>query len=240
MTGLFVIAPIFGRNNIPRYFKVGFSFFTALILATTTGLENIKVQETILAYALLIIKEFLVGLSIGFIAYISYNAIYIAGEIIDMHIGFGMVSVLDPVSNIQVPVTSNIYFIISMLLFLLINGHHMLIKALFNSFATLPIGTAVFDASLADGLMEVFSAIFSTGFKIAAPVIAATFMCEIALGTISRMVPQLNIFVVGMPLKIVIGLVVLLLTIPIFVNVMESIFGTMQGNILDYIEELKP
>jgi flagellar biosynthetic protein FliR len=240
MTGLFVIAPIFGRNNIPRYFKVGFSFFTALILATTTGLENIKVQETILAYALLIIKEFLVGLSIGFIAYISYNAIYIAGEIIDMHIGFGMVSVLDPVSNIQVPVTSNIYFIISMLLFLLINGHHMLIKALFNSFATLPIGTAVFDASLADGLMEVFSAIFSTGFKIAAPVIAATFMCEIALGTISRMVPQLNIFIVGMPLKIVIGLVVLLFTIPIFVDVMESLFGTMQGNILDYIEELKP
>lgn len=240
MTGLFVIAPIFGRNNIPRYFKVGFSFFTALILASTTGMENIEVQETILAYALLIIREFLVGLSIGFIAYISYNAIYIAGEIVDMHIGFGMVNVLDPVSNIQVPVTSNIYFIISMLLFLLINGHHMLIKALFDSFTTLPVGTAVFDAGLADGLMEVFSAIFSTGFKIAAPVIAATFMCEIALGTISRMVPQLNIFIVGMPLKIVIGLVVLLITIPIFVDVMESLFGTMQGNILDYIEELKP
>lgn len=240
MTGLFVIAPIFGRNNIPRYFKVGFSFFTALILASTTGMENIEVQETILANALLIIREFLVGLSIGFIAYISYNAIYIAGEIVDMHIGFGMVNVLDPVSNIQVPVTSNIYFIISMLLFLLINGHHMLIKALFDSFTTLPVGTAVFDAGLADGLMEVFSAIFSTGFKIAAPVIAATFMCEIALGTISRMVPQLNIFIVGMPLKIVIGLVVLLFTIPIFVDVMESLFGTMQGNILDYIEELKP
>lgn len=240
MTGLFVIAPIFGRNNIPRYFKVGFSFFTALILASTPGMENIEVQETVLAYALLIIREFLVGLSIGFIAYISYNAIYIAGEIVDMHIGFGMVNVLDPVSNIQVPVTSNIYFIISMLLFLLINGHHMLIKALFDSFTTLPIGTAVFDAGLADGLMEVFSAIFSTGFKIAAPVIAATFMCEIALGTISRMVPQLNIFIVGMPLKIVIGLVVLLFTIPIFVDVMESLFGTMQGNILDYIEELKP
>ncbi len=240
MTGLFVIAPIFGRNNIPRYFKAGFSFFAALILVNTTVVETAHNEGTILVYALLIIKEFLVGLSIGFIAYISYNAIYIAGEIIDMQIGFGMVSVLDPVNNIQVPVTSNIYFIISMLLFLAINGHHMLIRALFDSFATLPIGTVVFDASLADGLMRIFSAIFSTGFKIAAPVIAATFMCEIALGTISRMVPQLNIFVVGMPLKIVVGLVVLLFTIPIFMNVMEALFGTMQGNILDYIGELRP
>lgn len=79
-------------------------------------------------------KEFLVGLSMGFVAYLSYTAIYIAGELIDMKIGFGVVNVIDPMSNIQVPITSNFYFIASMLIFLSIGGHHMLIKALFDSF----------------------------------------------------------------------------------------------------------
>ena len=240
MTGLFVVAPIFGRRNIPTYFKIGFSFFIALILVNTTAVANVQYDETILAYTLLVIKEFIVGLSIGFIAYISFTAIYVAGEIIDMQIGFGMVNVMDPMSNIQVPVTSNLYFIMSMLLLLALNGHHVLIKALFDSFTTLPLGTAVFDASLADGLMTVFGTVFMTGFKIAAPVVASILLTDVALGTVSRMVPQLNIFVIGMPLKIILGLIILLFTIPMYVHVMESIFQTMDSSVLDFIKELKP
>ena len=113
MTGLFVVAPIFGRKNIPTYFKIGFSFFIALILVNTTAVQVAQYDDNLLSYALLIAKEFIVGLSIGFVAYLVFTAIYIAGEVIDMQIGFGIVNVLDPVSNIQVPVTSNVYFIIS-------------------------------------------------------------------------------------------------------------------------------
>lgn len=240
MTGLFVVAPIFGRRNIPTYFKIGFSFFTALILVNTTAVQNFQHDESILAYTLLVMKEFIVGMSIGFIAYLAFTAIYVAGEIIDMQIGFGVVNVMDPVSNIQVPVTSNIYFIMSMLLLLSMNGHHVLIKALFDSFTALPLGSAVFDASLADLLMAVFSAVFVTGFKIAAPVVASILITDVALGTVSRMVPQLNIFVIGMPLKIFIGLIILLITIPMFINVMEEIFKSMDGSMLNYIKELKP
>ncbi len=240
MTGLFVTAPIFGRRNMPAYFKIGFSFFTALILVNTTAVQDFQYDESIMAYTLLVMKEFLVGISIGFIAYIAFTAIYVAGEIIDMQIGFGVVNVMDPVSNIQVPVTSNIYFIMSMLLLLSMNGHHVLIKALFDSFVALPLGTAVFDASLADGLMLVFGTVFATGFKIAAPVVASILITDVALGTVSRMVPQLNIFVIGMPLKIFVGLIILLITIPMFMTVMEIIFKAMDGSILNYIRELKP
>lgn len=240
MTGLFVVSPIFGRRNIPTYFKIGFSFFIALILVNTTAVQSFQYDGGIMAYALLVIKEFIVGISIGFIAYIAFTAIYVAGEIIDMQMGFGVVNVMDPVSNIQVPVTSNLYFIMSMLLLLLMNGHHMLIKTIFDSFTTLPLGTVVFDASLADGLIAVFGTVFVTGFKIAAPVVAAILITDVALGTISRMVPQLNIFVIGMPLKISIGLIILLITMPMFMNVMESIFKSMDGSMLNYIKELKP
>lgn len=240
MTGLFVVAPIFGRRNIPTYFKIGFSFFIALILVNTSVLQAVQYHDSIPAYALLIMKEFLVGLSIGFIAYIAYTAIYIAGEIIDMQIGFGVVNVLDPISNIQVPVTSNLYFIISMLIFFTINGHHMLIKSLFDSFTSIPVGTAVFDASLYNGVLGLFGTVFAIGFKIAAPIVATILIADVALGTISRMVPQINIFVIGMPLKILVGLLILIITIPMFVAVMESVFKLMESGTVEYIKELNP
>lgn len=240
MTGLFVAAPVFGRRNMPAYLKIGFSFFTALILVNTTAVQSFGPQESIAEYVLIVVKEFIVGVSIGLIAYIAFTAIYMAGEIIDMQIGFGVVNVMDPISNIQIPITSNLYFIISMLLLFAMNGHLALIKALFDSFAALPLGMAVFDAGLADGLMAVFSTVFITGFKISAPIVASILLTDVALGTVSRMVPQLNIFVIGMPLKIFVGIAVLLVTIPVFVTVMESVFKSMDGSIINYIKELKP
>ncbi len=240
MTGLFVIAPIFGRRNIPTYFKIGFSFFIALILVNTTAVQPVQYDGSILSYVLLVTKEFIVGLSIGFVSYMVFTAIYVAGEIIDMQIGFGVVNVIDPISNIQVPITSNLYFILSMLLLFLVNGHHVIIKALFDSFSTLPIGTAVFDASLTDGLLKLFTTVFMTGFKIAAPIVAAIIVTDIALGVISRMVPQLNIFVIGMPLKIFMGLFIIVITIPIFITTMDFIFNKMDTSMLELIKELKP
>lgn len=240
MTGLFVVAPIFGRRNIPVYFKIGFSFFVSLILVNTTVLQTVQYDENLLGYALLVMKEFLIGLSMGYVAYLTYTAIYIAGEIIDMQIGFGVVNVLDPISNIQVPITSNIYFIVSMLLFLLMDGHHMLIRALFDSFLTLPLGKAVFNAQIPDSVLGIFGTVLSTGVRIAAPIVATVLIVDIALGTISRMVPQMNIFVIGMPLKIIVGLIVITITIPLFISIMQTVFELMDSGVLNYIKELNP
>ena len=143
MTGLFVIAPIFGRSNVPVYLKIGFSFFLALIVVNTLTVPKPEYFNNIYDFAFLVLKEFLVGVTIGYVSFLVFSAIYLAGQLIDMQIGFSMVSVLDPMSNIQVPVTSNFYFIISMLIFLSINGHHLLIKALFNSYNMIPLGKQV-------------------------------------------------------------------------------------------------
>ncbi len=240
MTGLFVVAPIFGRKNVPAYFKIGFSFLMSLILVNTAVVQSVQYDENLLGYVLLVIKEFMIGLSMGFVAYLTYTAIYIAGEVIDMQIGFGMVNVMDPISNIQVPITSNVYFIISMLILLAIDGHHMLIKALYDSFTSIPPGSAVFDAGLYNGISALFSTVLTTGFKMAAPVLATIIIVDIALGTISRMVPQMNIFVIGMPLKIIVGLIILAITIPMFINVLREVFELMGISVADYIKELSP
>jgi flagellar biosynthetic protein FliR len=240
MTGLFVVAPVFGRRNIPTYLKIGFSFFTAIILVNTIKIPDPDFYDNVLQLGLIIAKEFIVGITIGFVAYMSFTAIYVAGEIIDMQLGFGIVNVMDPISNIQVPITSNLYFILSMLVYMAVNGHHALIKALFDSYNIIPLGTAVFNHSLINSMLVLFGNIFAIGFKIAAPIVAAILITDIALGTISRMVPQLNVFVIGMPLKIFVGIAVLVVSIPAFIYVLEGIFKIIDSSTINFIKELQP
>lgn len=238
MTGLFVIAPIFSRRNIPTALKIGFSFLLALILMNTIEVTDLDNYTNLYQYALLIIKEFIVGITIGYVAYLVFIAIYMAGQVIDMQIGFGMVNVIDPMSNIQIPVTSNFYFILSMLLFLLANGHHLLVRALFESYQYIPIGGAVFNNDLMNDVIRAFGNIFFIGFKISAPIVAAILITDVALGVISRTVPQLNVFVVGMPLKILLGIAVMILTIPLFINIVDVLINGMGSEMLNFIKDM--
>lgn len=238
MTGLFVIAPIFSRRSIPTTFKVGLSFLLALILMNTLAVQNLENYTNLLQYTLLIAKEFIVGITIGYVAYLVFISIYMAGQVIDMQIGFGMVNVIDPMSNIQVPITSNFYFILSMLLFLMANGHHLLIRALFESFKIIPLGSAVFDQDLLNDILRISGNIFIIGFKISAPIVAAILITDVALGVISRTVPQLNVFVVGMPLKILLGVAVMILTIPLFISITEVLMNGMGNEMLNFIKDM--
>ena len=239
MTGLFVIAPIFGRRNIPSYFKIGFAFVLSLILVNTIKTSGINYLN-FFEYAFLVIKEFLVGLTIGYVAYLIFTAIYMAGQIIDMQVGFGMVNVLDPMSNIQVPVTANFYFIISMLMFLGMNGHFLMIKGLVDSYKLVPLGAAVFGEKLMNDIINVFGSTFVLGFKISAPIVAAILITDVSLGVISRVLPQINVFVVGMPLKILLGIFVMMITVPVFITVMDLIIGGMNSDMMTFIKDLGP
>jgi len=238
MTGLFVISPVFGRRNIPSYFKIGFSFILALILVNTVALPDISGYGNILQYAVLVAREFIVGITIGYVSYMMFSAIYLAGQAIDMQIGFGMVNILDPVSNIQVPVTSNFYFIICMLVFLAVNGHHVLIKAIFDSYSIVPLADAVLGENLVQDVVRIFGSTFVIAFKIAAPVTAAILIADVAMGVISKTIPQLNVFIVGMPLKIVLGIAVVAITMPMFIALLEALFDGMNGEMFNIMRDM--
>lgn len=238
MTGLFVIAPVFGRRNIPTYFKIGFSLFLAIIMMNTIKTQNISQYDNIYSYGFLIIKEFLVGIVIGYVSYLFFTSIYLAGQFIDMQIGFGMVSVLDPVSNIQIPVTANFYSIISTLIFLMINGHHSLINALFESFNILPLGSAVFDTRLLNDLTSMFGNMFVVGFKISAPIIASILIADVLMGVIAKTMPQMNFFVVGMPLKIIFGITILMFTVQAFSSYVDYIINDMNEGMFTFIKDM--
>lgn len=239
MTGLFVIAPIFSRTNIPRNLKIGFSFMLALILVNTISNQNIVISN-IYEFAALVLREFIVGITLGYVVYTIFTAIYVAGELIDMQIGFGVVNVIDPISNIQVSITSNFYFILCMLIFLLCKGHHVLIRALFSSYEYIPLGQAVFGPDLQSRIIEVFGGVFLIAFKITAPILAAILVTDVALGILSKTVPQLNVFVVGMPLKILLGLAVLFLTMPLFISIVENLIKLMDSEMLNFLKNMGP
>jgi len=238
MTGLFVISPIFGRRNIPSYFKIGFAFMISLILVNIVEIPNPDYYDNIYSYVFLAIKEFLVGLSLGFISYTMFSAIYLAGQLIDMQIGFGMVNVLDPISNIQVPITSNFYFILGMLVFLAINGQHVLIKALFDSYNYVQLGSVTINDRLLEDFIRIFGGMFIAGFKIAAPITAAVLISDVTLGILSKTVPQLNVFVVGLPFKIILGIVVMVISIPAFIMLLEALFNNMNSEMYNLLKDM--
>lgn len=238
MTGLFIISPVFGRKNLPVYLKIGFSLMMALILVNTVQVGNLNYDNNIYQFAFIVFKEFIVGLMIGFVSYIFFSVVYIAGQLIDIQMGFGMVNVLDPTSNIQVPVTSNFYFIVSMLVFLGIRGHHLLIRAIFESYEYIPIGGAVFSDKLVENFLRIFGEVFAIGMKIAAPVTAVIIITDVALGVLSKAIPQLNVFIVGMPVKIVVGIITVIITLPLFIMLLDMLFNGMNGEIMNFIRNM--
>ncbi|MDD4503217.1 MAG: flagellar biosynthetic protein FliR, partial [Clostridiaceae bacterium] len=208
MSSIFVVTPVFGRREMPAYLKIGLAFFCSYILVPLLG--NVQVEYlNLLSFAVIVGKEFLVGVIIGFVSFLVFSALYVAGQIIDMQIGFGMVNVLDPTMNSQVPLIGNFIYILTTLFFLAIDGHHVLLSALYKSYNILPINGFAFTEAMVNNITAIFAEIFVIGFKISIPVIAAALLTEVALGILSRTVPQMNVFVVVIPLKIGIGLLTL-------------------------------
>jgi flagellar biosynthetic protein FliR len=228
MSGMFVVSPIFGRRNLPSYYKVGFAFFLALMLVGSGGIVVPKGAGSPFEFAIMAAKELAVGISIGFIPYLMFSVIYLAGQIIDMQIGFSMVSVLDPLSNLQMPITSNFYFIICVLAFITVNAHHSIIAAIYRSYELVPLGAYSLSDGVMGGILRLFSDIFAVGFRLAAPIVFTILIADVALGIISKAMPQMNVFLVGMPLKILAGLFVIIVTMPAMFVALSSLFRNVE------------
>ena len=235
MTGLFILSPIFGRNNLPAVFKIGFSFFLAVIFVNVNEIPTVSMSSNITLYALYIIKELVVGLVIGYATYVIMSAIYLAGQMIDMQVGFGSVNVLDATSNIQVPLTSNFYYMYIILIFITLNGHFFIIQALFKSFELIPIESLGFNTNFTPELIDIMQQMFEIALRIAAPIIATIFVADVVLGVLSRTIPQMNVFQLGMPLKVIVGLAVIMVTFVYANGLTETITELMNEYMLRFL-----
>lgn len=226
LSGIFIITPIFSRRNIPTIFKIVFTFFLTLIIISMIDFNQTHLD--VYLFIIYILRELFLGIFIGFIMYLFFSSLYLAGKLVDMQLGFSMVNVLDPNSNIQVPITGNFYYILALLTFLVVDGHHVLIKTLLDSFTIVPLGSYVVKTTVYKEILTITSNIFVIAFKLSSPILATIFITNIMLGILARTMPQMNVFVVGMPLRIAVGIITLILTIPFIIaficNLYERIF----------------
>ena len=238
MSSIFVITPVFGRKNMPAYLKVGFAFLSALIIVPLLGDVQVDYKDNLLYFAVMAAQEFIIGIIIGYVSTLVFSAIFIAGQIIDVQIGFGMVNILDPMQDTQVPLTGNFIYILTTMFFLIINGHHILFGALFKSYSIIPINGFAYNDVLVNNILTIFIEVFAIGFKIALPVLAAALLCEVALGILAKTVPQMNVFVVGIPLKLGVGLLTLYFVLPVFFRTMSVTFDKMYSYIYLIIKSM--
>lgn len=235
ITAFFVVVPVFSSQGVPTTFKIGISFFVALVVFSANGTGIMIPQD--FSYILLIMREVLIGLLLGFIGYLMFMAIQTAGSFIDIQIGFGIANVIDPMTGTSAPILGNFKYMIALLMFLSMNGHHHLLDAIVYSYKWIPMNNDLFlrmvDGSLSEFLVRTFAQSFVLAFQMSAPLVTALFLTDVGLAFLARTAPQYNVFVIGVPLKIIIGIALLLVLMPglavLFQNLFEIMFESMEN-----------
>ena len=230
-SALIVSSPIFGRKTVPNIVKICFCILLTYVVFTSFSNPVPIVYNSIFEYALLCIKELLYGLVLGYVTTLFFALTQTAGHITDMMMGFGMVNVFDVQNNIKIPLTGNFLYIILIITFFAADAHLQLIYILQATFAQVPIGTVTMNPKIAYVVLEVFILAFVMALNVAVPLIASGLLGEVIMGIIVKMVPQMNIFVVGLPLKVMLGLLMLFLILPVYVSYTGTIFREMFDSI---------
>ena len=241
VSGIFVISPFFGSMNIPMYFRAAAAFtFSVVLFPVVDALGEVQAPPSVLAYTGAVLAELFIGWLIGFVAYISFSAIQMAGKFKDVQVGFAIVNVKDPTSGQQMPLIGSFLYNLTVIIFLVTNGHHLLIASLAQSFQALPLLSFAPSLSLPMIIANFTSGIFLTGMKIAMPVTFAILLTNVGLGILARTMPQMNIFVVGIPMQIMIGITMLSMMLPFYVLFLDVMFHEMYTNISIALQALQP
>lgn len=228
VTGMFVSAPVLNTNRIPMPVKVGLAFLMSIVLFPLVGGAVNTLPSDLFPYVILVLKELLVGLSIGFVATMIFSAVHMAGEISDMQSGFAFAALIDPTSGERTSIIGQFQINMAWLIFLGVNGHHVMINGVADSFRMVPLGNAALDGRVISSVLVMCSQVFIIGLQIGAPVVGAVLLGDIALGVLARTVPQLNILVLGFPIKMMLGLIVLMLSLPLVVTLERNLVPVMQ------------
>lgn len=237
ISGFIYTAPFFSLKRVPIRVKAGLAFFIALMTFMSMTWK-MPIYNGTIGFGIVVVKEAITGTIMGLFANIAYHIIAFAGQMIDMSIGFSMVNELDPVSNIQITITANLYGYVIILFMMITNLHHYFIVAIVDSFKIVPIGGANFNPLIYKLFLEFITNYFVIGFRIIFPIFSTILIVNAILAILAKIAPQMNMFVIGMQLKVFVGLVVLSFIITLVPSVADFIFNEMIDMLRRSIEYL--
>lgn len=237
ITCFIFIAPFFGMNNTPRMVKAGFSIFVSMIIFSSITPHETVVYDSVLEYFIIVMKEAVTGFLIGFGANLCTSIISFAGHIMDMEIGLSMVTLLDPATRQSASISGIFYQYIMMLMLILSGMHEYLIKALIETFTLIPVNGTIFNLdSLMASMIRFLSEYIVIGFRICLPVFAVMILLNSILGVLAKVSPQLNMFAVGIQIKVLTGLSVIFFTVGMMPGAADFIFTQMKKIVVSFVE----
>lgn len=230
-------APFYSMNNTPARVRVGLSFFVAILLYQVVTPSQAMEYQTVAGYAVIVLKEAVTGLLIGLAASICTSIVNFAGAIIDMEVGFAMVHLMDPTTRESSSVSGVLYQYMVMLLLMASGLHRYLISALAETYQLIPVNGAVLNMdSLLASMVQFMSDYIIIGFRICLPVFATMLILNSVLGVLAKVSPQLNMFAVGLQLKVLVGLSVMYFSVSMLPGAANFIFDQMKRMIVSFVE----
>ena len=235
VSGIFVIAPFFSHVLLPKRARIILALMITASIFKIVQPPSPEIIQTVYGMAGAVLKELTIGIVIGYAAATIFSGISAAGQLIGRQMAFGIARMMDMTSTDQSSLIAVFINIIALLLFLCMNGHHWLIKALAYSYKLVPINGLYFARGFPDKLLHMVSEIFEIGVKVAGPAMAALFLSTVALALMARAVPQMNVFFVGLPMKIFLGLISVYFCMPFFYYIFQKLFKSFQTDLADLL-----
>lgn len=234
ITGIFTFNPIFSRNNVPNRAKAAMSIALSVVVLVMQGGEAALPQFSgVIGFFLIVIKELFIGFVFGFFTNMIMTVIVYAGEIIDTQVGLGMAKAMDPSTGVTMPLFANLYYYLFILYFFLTEGHLSYIKLFALSYETIPIGYdfTVATLDLTYVIVNYFGTVLTLAVKFAIPIIAAELITEICVGLMMKAIPTIQVYVVNIQLKVIVGFMVLLAAARPMSEFIEGLLGILFENL---------
>lgn len=226
--GLLFVSPIFGRRNIPVMARIGYCVILSVLFYTSLQQDPVvDYNGSLFLYILLCIKELLFGMVYGAIITFFFSITNVAGQLIDMQMGFAMVNVLDPSTGINSPIMSLFLNTAMLMVFFAVDAHLYLIDFIYMSLQAIPIGEIKINPNLAWLMLGFFAQAFIMGIVVALPIIISGLLSDVSFGLLMKTVPQLNAFAIGIPVKMILGFMVLAVFMPVYIPFCEYTFQQM-------------
>ena len=232
LTAILMSIPIFGGKNIPITFKAGMAISVSVIIFPVLKFENLPYYSEVIPFGIGVIGEILLGTIIGLCVNLIFAGIQLAGQLAGYQMGFAISNVMDPQTGTQTSIIAGFQNIMAMLLFLAFNAHHWFLKSLEDCFNLVPLFNFAIKGPVIEHFMRLSGNMFIIAVKVAAPVMAALLVTSVCLGLVARTVPRMNVFLVGMPLKIGLGLIFVAISMPFLAYFLKQVFIELGENIL--------
>jgi flagellar biosynthesis protein FliR len=238
VSSMLFLFPVFSAPQIPQQLRLGLGALLSFVIYRTVPAPHLAggAFELVVGAG----AQILLGVIVGFVASLVFTGIQFAGELIDLQVGFAIANIINPQTQQNITIIGELQLALATLIFIATDSHYFFIQGIAGSFQLLPLPYINLDPSVAGNLALFFAQSFLIVFKIAAPVVVALFLTNVALAFMARVAPQMNVFVVGLPIQVAVGLTMMAISIPLLATVGPEIFQSVAGQMDAVMRGLRP